>query len=238
MNVALIIAGGTGQRMNQDIPKQFLNVYDKPVIVYTMETFQKHPDIDAIVVVCIEGWKDILKAYSKQFSIDKLRAVVDGGETGQESIRKGLEAIRNKGFLDDDIVLVHDAIRPLVTLDIVSSSIATCKTHGSAITAIPCNEAMLYSIDKETSNISVNRDELLRTQTPQTFTLGKLLWAHEMAREKGITNSVASCTLMIELGETLFMSRGSEKNIKLTTIDDIEIFKALLPRQSGEWLKK
>lgn len=236
MNIALIIAGGNGQRMNQDIPKQFINVQDKPVIVYTLEAFQNHPDIDAIQVVCIEGWHEILIAYAKQFNITKLIGVTLGGETGQASIRNGVLSIL-ENFDEEDIVLVHDAIRPMVSADIISDNIAICKIHGSAIAAIPCAEAMLQTESKKHSVSVHDRDKLMRTQTPQAFPLGKLANIHEMAIEKGILNSIASCTLMIELGQKVYFSIGSEKNIKLTTTDDIEIFKALLTTKNSEWLK-
>jgi len=236
MNVAMIIAGGSGQRMHQDIPKQFLNVYDKPVIVYTMEVFQLHPDIDKICVVCIEGWEEVLKAYARQFGITKLEWVVKGGENGQLSIKNGLSCL--KKYIDlNDLVLIHDGIRPMLSQEIISESISKCKLYGSAVTAIPCAEAMVLTEDCMVSNDIIDRNKLLRTQTPQVFPLNKLLWAHEQAGLKGISNSVATVTLMIELGERVYFSAGSEKNIKLTTIDDIEIFKALLLSKKDSWLK-
>lgn len=237
MNIALIIAGGNGQRMHQDIPKQFINVFDKPVIIYTLEAFQKHLEIDAIQVVCIDGWHEILNAYAKQFNITKMVNVVSGGENGQSSIRNGVFSIKER-YNDEDIVLVHDAIRPMVSAEIISDCIAKCKLYGSAIAAIPCAEAMLQTESKVFSNSVFNREKLMRTQTPQAFPLKKLIWAHEKAKILGITNSVASCTLMIELGEKVYFSIGSEKNIKLTTIDDIEIFKSLLTSKNSEWIKK
>jgi 2-C-methyl-D-erythritol 4-phosphate cytidylyltransferase len=236
MNIGLIIAGGSGVRMNQDIPKQFINVYDKPIIIYTLEAFQKHPDIDALAVVCLEGWQEILKAYAKQFNISKLEWVIPGGENGQASIRNGVFTLE-KSCSPDDIILVHDAIRPMVSAEIISDCIAKCRTFGSSIAAIPCAEAILKSGDRVSSSESIPRETLMRTQTPQAFRLSKLLWAHREALDRNITNSVASCTLMVELGETVYFSAGSEKNIKLTTTDDIEIFKALLQSQKDEWLK-
>lgn len=235
-NIALLIAGGSGQRMGQSIPKQFLNVDDKPIIIYTLEAFQKHPEIDAIYVVCIEGWEEVIRAYCKQFGIAKLEKVVVGGENGQSSIRNGINAIAKK-YGDDDLVLIHDAIRPMVSQEIISDNIAGCKEHGSAITAIPCAEAMLQTEDKVISNSQIDRTKLMRTQTPQTFTLKRIHDAHVEALEKNITNSVASCTLLIELGQELYFADGSEKNIKLTTIDDIEIFKALLNSKKSSWMK-
>lgn len=238
MNIAMLIAGGKGVRMNQDIPKQFLNIYDKPVIVYTMQAFQKHPEIDAIMVVCLDGWQEILKAYAHQFNIEKLKWVVAGGENGQESIHNGIMRL-TKECGEDDMVLIHDGIRPNVSQEIISNCIAECRLHGSAITVIPCAEAMLLREEENgtSSKALISRDSLARTQTPQAFPLSRLIWAHEEAARRGIDNSVASCTLMVELGETVHFCPGSEKNIKITTTEDIEIFKALLIAKKDDWLK-
>lgn len=236
MNIALIIAGGVGARMGQDIPKQFLHVYDKPVIIYTLEAFQKCPAIDAIEVVCIDGWHDVLKAYARQFGIAKLENVVSGGKNGQDSIRNGLYDIASRHTNDDDIVLIHDAIRPMVSSEIIVDNIETCRKHGNAITVIPCNAAMLKTYDGKESEEQVPRDNLKETQTPQTFFLKDICAAHKEALEKGITASVASCTMYIELGKKLWMCSGSEKNIKLTTTEDIEIFKSLLNSKKDEWM--
>ncbi|MBQ0042957.1 MAG: 2-C-methyl-D-erythritol 4-phosphate cytidylyltransferase [Lachnospiraceae bacterium] len=238
MNIAMLIAGGSGARMGQDIPKQFLNVYDRPVIIYTLEAFQNHPNIDAIMVVCVKGWETILSAYAKQFNITKLKWIAEGGENGQSSIRNGVEMLSSDSETsDEDIILIHDAIRPMVSADIISDCIKTCTEKESAITVIPCAEAMLITDNREDSSALMDRNSLVRTQTPQAFPLSKLVWAHKTALERGITNSVATCTLMVELGEKIYFSAGSEKNVKLTTTEDIEIFKALLKTSKDEWLK-
>jgi 2-C-methyl-D-erythritol 4-phosphate cytidylyltransferase len=235
-NIALIIAGGSGARMHQNIPKQFLTVNERPVIVYTLEAFQKHADIDEIAVVCIEGWEQVLRAYANQFNITKLKHIIPGGENGQASIRNGVYELRQH-FAEDDIVLIHDAIRPMVSAEIISDCIVKTKQYGCAIATIPCAEAMLKTEDGKISVGSYPRDNLKRTQTPQGFFLGKICDLHKRALENGITNSVASCTLMIEMGEQVHFSAGSEKNIKLTTVDDIDIFKALLLAKRSDWLK-
>ena len=238
MNIAMLIAGGSGQRMKQDIPKQFINVNDRPVIVYTLEAFQKHPNIDAIAVVCLEGWEEILRAYARQFNITKLKWVFQGGENGQASLKNGIIGLHNdKSTNGNDMILIHDAIRPMISQEIISDNISCCMQYGSAITVIPCAEAMLMTSDKESSKEAVPREQLARTQTPQAFYLEKLVWAHNEAEKKGITNSIATCTLMIELGEKIYFSTGSEKNLKLTTTDDIEIFKALLQSKKDTWMK-
>ena len=235
-NLALIIAGGSGARMHQSIPKQFLSVNERPVIIYTLEAFQNHADIDAIAVVCIEGWEQVLWAYAKQFNIHKLKYVVPGGKNGQDSIRNGVFELE-KYYDPEDIVLIHDSIRPMVSADIISDCIVKTKKFGCAIATIPCAEAMLQTEDGLSSTGSYPRDHLKRTQTPQGFPLGKICDLHRRALERGITNSVASCTLMIEMGEQVHFSMGSEKNIKLTTVDDIDIFKALLMAKRVDWLK-
>ncbi len=236
MNIAMIIAGGSGSRMHQDIPKQFLTVNEKPVIIYTLEVFQKHPAVDEIVVVCIEGWEQVLWAYVRQFNLTKVTAIIKGGDCGQNSIYRGLEEI-GKHHESGDIVLIHDAIRPMVSEEIISDCIHKTIEYGSAIACIPCAEAMLISENQEDSIRIFDRNHLKRTQTPQGFHLGKLLDVHRKALAKGITNSTASCTLMIEMGEAVHFSKGSEKNLKLTTVEDIDIFKALLLAKRAEWLK-
>lgn len=236
MNIALIIAGGVGARMNQDIPKQFINVYDKPIIVYTLEAFERHPNIDEIVVVCLDGWHDILRAYAKQFKISKLKDIVNGGQNGQDSIRNGIYSIQERHSESDTVVLIHDAIRPMVSLDVISDNIRVCRQYGNAITVVPCTAAMLKTYDSLSTEEQVPRDNLKITQTPQAFFLKDIAAAHKEALDAGITNSVASCTMYIELGKKLYMSTGSEKNIKITTAEDIEIFKALLNAKKDTWM--
>lgn len=235
-NIAMIIAGGSGARMQQDIPKQFLNIYDKPVVLYTLEAFQRHPDIGAIEVVCIEGWHEILRAYCRQFNITKLENIVNGGSCGQESIHNGVMDLMNR-HTPDSIVLIHDAIRPMVSEEIISDCLRVCRQNGNATAVIPCAEAMLTTQDGLSADNQIQRSSLKRTQTPQGFVLGELASAHEEAAQKGITNSIASCTLYVELGRKVFFSAGAEKNVKLTTPEDIEIFKALLTCKKDEWLK-
>lgn len=227
MNIALIIAGGVGARMLSAIPKQFITVNDKPIIVYTLEAFEKHPEIDVIAVVCIDGWEIILQNYAKEYNITKLKHIAPSGKVGQESIKNGLDELA-KYYNREDIVLIHDSIRPMVSADIISECIKITKEKGNAIVCIPCQEAMLETIDGSSATSAYPRDNLKRTQTPQGFKLGKILDTHTKAKEMGITNSVASCTLFVETGQAVYFSKGSEKNIKLTTSEDLAIFRALL----------
>ena len=224
MNVALLTAAGSGTRMQLNIPKQFLHVDDKPVIIYTMEAFQNHPSIDAIIVVTIDSWSDVLWAYAKQFGITKLKWVVPGGDSGQESIRKGLDVLKSE-LADEDVVLVHDGNRPLVSSQIISDSLATFHQYGCAVAAIPCTEVVFESDDGLTSMVSTERERLLRTQTPHTYRLGDLYGAHLEAESRGLTNTAASCMLMKELGRMTYFSKGSEENLKITTLDDLKILR-------------
>lgn len=237
-NIALLIAGGSGNRMGQDIPKQFMHVDNCPIIIHTMLAFQRHPDISAIAVVCLKGWETVLQSYANQFNVTKLKWIFPGGETGMESIHNGIYGLKEAGCDDEDLVLIHDAVRPLLNQDIISSNIAICKAYGYAITGIKCREAILESEDGFTTNTSIPRDKLIRTQTPQTFRLGNIIQVHEEAKLKGITNSVASCTLVAEVGgRDMHIVPGSEKNIKITTVEDLEILKALMHTNKEEWLK-
>lgn len=228
MNIALLTAAGIGSRMGQEFPKQFLHVEDRPVIIHTMEIFQQHPGIDAILAVTLSSWIDVLQAYARQYGITKLCWIVPGGSTGQESIYNGLRALEDKVDLNT-AVMIHDGNRCSVSSQIISDSLATYNMYGCAVAAIPCVEAVFKSTDDGVSStVSIPREQLFRTQTPHTYSLGKLLWAYGEAEKRGIKNSVAVCTLMQMLGETIYFSKGAETNIKLTTPDDLEIFKALL----------
>ncbi len=190
MNIALLIAGGSGNRMGQDIPKQFMHVDGVPIIIRTMQCFQQHPDVSAIAVVCLNGWETVLQSYANQFMIDKLKWIFPGGNTGMESIHNGVYGLKEMGCNDEDLVLIHDGVRPLLSQEIISSNIAICKAYGYAITGIQCREAILESGDGFTSTTSIPRDTLIRTQTPQTFRLKNIIRAHESAYKKGIVNSL------------------------------------------------
>lgn len=238
MNIAVIIAGGSGRRMGQDIPKQFINVYDKPVLIYTLESFQKHPQIDAIELVCIDGWHDIVWAYAKQFGITKLKWIVSGGNTGQESIRNGVYNLEDK-CSPNDTIIIHDGIRPLVDAAVLSDVIVTCEKYGNAVTSMPYNE-QIFVVDDEISTVKyIPRETLRRVSTPQAYKFGKLDAVYHEAFEKeiGIYGSSYTNTMMVELGERLYFAAGSDKNIKLTTKDDLELFKAYLKADASNGLK-
>ena len=226
--------------MGQDLPKQFINVYDKPILLYTLEGFQKHPQIDAIELVCIDGWHDLVWAYAKQFNITKLKWIVSGGATGQESIRNGvygLEGIANS----DDNIIIHDGIRPLIEPSVLSDVISKCDQYGNAVTSMPYNE-QIFVVDKDdetTTSQYIPRETLRRVSTPQAYKFDLLDEKYHEAFEKGIGihGSHYTNTMMVELGVKLHFASGSDKNIKLTTKDDLEIFKAYLKIEKDNWLK-
>ena len=228
MTVAIIIAGGNGNRMGQDIPKQFIHVYDKPVLIYTLENFQRHPQVDIIEVVCIDGWQEMLWAYAKQFNITKLKWVVSGGKTGQESIRNGVFNLEQK-CEDDDIVEEQ----------VLSDVISKCKKYGNAVSSMPYNEQIFVIDDESSTSKFIPRETLRRVVTPQAYKFCKLDKAYHEAFEKkiGIFGSHYTNTMMVELGEKLYFAAGSDKNIKLTTKDDLELFKGYLDRGEQSWLK-
>ena len=234
MTVALLIAGGVGARMGQDIPKQFLHIQDKPVIVYTMERFQNNPQVDGIVVVTLPSWIAFVEAYARQFGITKLKSVVAGGETGHDSIHNGIVEIA-KHYPQDTAVMIHDGIRPMIDNNIIADNLSVYREKGNATVVIPCAEVIFHSDVPTESTQVLDRSKVWRTQTPQTFRLDKLLWAHEEVVKRGLKSPVATCHLFSMLGETVYFSKGSEKNLKLTTIDDIDIFKALLKNEKSGW---
>lgn len=240
MNIALLTAGGVGNRMGQDIPKQFMTIDNIPVIIYTMQAFQRHPLVDAIAVVCLQGWEVVLQAYANQFNITKLKWIFEGGDSNQHSIRNGLEGLHDAGRPDDDIILVHDGVRPLVSERIITENIEKCRKYGYAVTGLVCKEAIMEKVDDCVKNISIPRERLIRTQTPHTYRLGDLLKAHHEAEEKRVQNTVASCTLMSALGvDSQRLVMGSERNgLKLTQTEDIDLFKALIHTEAESWIKQ
>lgn len=234
MTIAIIIAGGVGNRMGQSIPKQFINVYDKPVLIYTLESFERHPMVDAIEVVCIDGWENVVWTYARQYNITKLKWIVKGGATGQESIRNGVYSLEGKCAADDTIV-VHDGIRPLVDAEVLTDVIMKAQEYGNAVTSLPYNEQIFVvsQDDENTTTQFIPRETLRRVSTPQAYRFDLIDEKYHEAFEKeiGIYGSHYTNTMMVELGVRLHFAAGSDKNIKLTTKDDLDIFKGYLSRE-------
>ena len=231
MTIAVIIAGGVGARMGADVPKQFVQVNGKPVLFYTLEAFQAHPMVDVIELVCIEGWEDSVRAWAELYGITKLGWIVKGGSSGQESIRNGVYGLEGK-CQSDDVVIIHDGIRPLVDPAVLDDVISKAKQFGNGVTSMPYNE-QIFLVDSEYPNTTVKfipRETLRRVATPQAYQFGLLDEKYHEAFEKkiGIYGSSYTNTMMTELGVRLYFAAGSDRNIKLTTPGDIEIFKAMI----------
>lgn len=226
--VALLTAAGVGSRMHNNIPKQFITVENKPIIIYTLEAFENHPSIDEIIVACLEGWIPVLQAYAKENGITKLKYIIPGGKTGQESITNCLNYLKENGLKDNDIVMVHDGNRPLISDNVISESIATCISKGNAVAHVPCNEVIVLTEDQEKCGSQLNRDIVKRTQTPHTCRFGEMYNDYQEMIKRNQLSIVAPCSVWMNLGKQVWLSPGSELNFKITTQEDLEIFEALV----------
>lgn len=230
MNIAVIFAGGMGLRMHtKSRPKQFLELNGKPVIIYTLELFDNHPDIDKIVVVCVEPWIPFLKKMMKKFEVNKVIKIVPGGETGQDSIYNGLcaagEVANDK--VEETIVLIHDGVRPLITEETITANIEKVKECGSCITCIPATETFVVKQKDNSLNIPERADSLV-ARAPQSFMLQDILNVHRKAIVEGRHNFIDSCTMMSHYGYKLGLIEGPMENIKITTPTDFFIFRAMV----------
>lgn len=228
MNIAVIFAGGSGNRMNtKSRPKQFLELNGKPILIYTIELFDNHPDIDAIVVVCIEPWIPFLEKMLKKFEVNKVVRIVPGGETGQLSIYNGLCAAEEYAAGQPGaVVLIHDGVRPLITEQTISDNIAKVSECGSCITCIPATETFVVNTG-EGLEIPERKNSLI-ARAPQSFRLDDILSAHRKALAEGRRDFVDSCTMMNHYGHKLGLIEGPMENIKITTPTDYFIFRAMV----------
>lgn len=226
-NVAVIFAGGSGSRMNTvSRPKQFLELRGKPIIIYTLELFDVHPEIDGIIVVCIEPWIAFLKKQIRKFEITKVIEIVSGGETGQDSIYNGLIAAK-RHYPEDSCVLIHDGVRPLITQQTITGNIEMVQAHGNCITCIPATETFVVKQQDGSLNIPTRADSLI-ARAPQSFVLRDILTAHEQARSEDRHNFIDSCTMMSHYGYHMHTITGPMENIKITTPTDFFIFRAMV----------
>lgn len=230
MNIALILAGGTDPRFQMSVPKQFVNVFNRPVIVYTLEAFQRHNDVDAIMVACLDGWQEMVNAYAKQFNINKLKWVISGGSDGQASARMGILALQDI-CRTDDVIILHDSIRPFVSEEIITDSIRVCKLHGMGVAAVKTMDTIMKTQDGVVGTESISRYSIIRIQTPQAYRMERLLDIHKKAVEAGIVGEVDTNSVVSRLGEPVYFSKGSDLNMKINTIEDVEMFKALYKMQ-------
>lgn len=228
MNIAVIFAGGSGSRMHtKSRPKQFLEYQGKPIIIYTLELFDNHPMIDAIVVACIDSWIPFLKKMLKKFEINKVKKIVSGGETGQDSIYNGLVAAKDISQGKEDIVLIHDGVRPLITEQTITDNIKMVKSEGSCITCIPATETFIVTQPDGGLEIPTRANSLI-ARAPQSFYLKDILDTHEQARKEGRHDFIDSCSMMHHYGHKLGKVIGPMENIKITTPTDYFVFKAMV----------
>lgn len=227
MVTAVIFAGGVGARMKTaQVPKQFLKVDGKPIIIRTLENFQYHNEVDNIVIACLESWIDKLWEYIRRYNITKVKKIVRGGENGHGSIHNGLLCAKDFSSNDNDIVLICDGVRPLLSDTLISNCIKNAKVFETAVPVTRSIDSVLESKDGMTCNKSLPRSEMFITQAPQGYTLRKILWAHDEAEKRGITNPISSSELLIELGEKVHIFIGDRDNIKVTTPEDMRFLRA------------
>ncbi len=235
MVTAMLFAGGVGRRMkSDDLPKQFIEIGGKPIIVRTMEHFEKHPEVDRIVVACKEDWIDHLEALIKDYKITKVHSVVPGGATGYASIHNGVMETAKFMADPDDIILICDGVRPMLTERLISDSIRYARECGTSVPVTPSIDSLLFSEDGKFCEKSYERSSMYITQAPQGYTMEKILWAHSEAERRGILNPVSSSELFIELGEKVRLFEGERINIKVTTQEDLEILNAWCHHQESE----
>lgn len=229
MNIAVIFAGGVGSRMHsKDRPKQFLEMYNKPIIIHTLEFFEKHSEIDAIVVVCVEDWIPYFETLLYKFRIEKVKKVVPGGKTGQLSIYNGLKAAKELSKDDKSIVLIHDGVRPLISEKLITDNINAVKKFGNSITSGIVKETIVEIDDNSDILLVPDRAHSRVAKAPQSFYLNDILNSHNKALSEGITNFIDSCSMMQYYGYKLHMTDGPYENIKITTPDDFYTMRAIL----------
>ncbi len=237
MNIAVIFAGGSGKRMHsKDRPKQFLMIHGKPIIVHTIERFQYHEEIDAVIVACLKEWIPYMEEMRYRYRLDKISKIVPGGDTGQLSIYNGVKAAAELYGTDGNIALIHDGVRPLINDQIISENIAAVKKYGSAITCAPAQETFVLIDDEDNISEVESRKHSRLAKAPESFWLGELLEAEEQAIRDGCTEMIDSCTLMRAYGKKMHVVECSYENIKITTPDDFYMFRALYDARENQQL--
>lgn len=226
MNVAVIFAGGIGTRINaRALPKQFLEIHGKPIIIHTLEQFEQHPEIDAISIAILATHREHLRRLINRYEITKVEWIVDGGETGQVSRHRALQAVADT-CPDDTVVLIHDGVRPLISPQLISENIETVSLRGSAITCTKFNETVVSSQSQRIADV-IPRDHIYAAQAPQSFRLGEILGLYDRAVSEGEMDSIDSCSLMFRYGHPIFRLDGPRSNIKITTAEDFYVCRAL-----------
>ena len=226
-NYVILLAGGVGKRMGSDIPKQFIEVDGKPIIVYSLENFQKNPQIEKIVVVCVKEWQDHLSELINKYNLSKVEWITDGGATGHDSIRNGVFYLRDK-IKPDDYIIVHDAVRPILPQKAIDEVLRVAHENGNASSSTVCHPPIVYTDDFKSGIKDVDRDHVMLTASPQAYKYSLALKCYEKAEEENKHNFTFTSSLLINYGERVFFAQGTTSNIKITKKEDIALFEALL----------
>lgn len=227
MNIGVILAGGTGSRMGSDIPKQFIDIYGKPLVIHTLEAFDINPQIDYIAVICKDDFKEDLKIWIRKYGLTKVKWIINGGETRQESVFNGINSLLDS-CSEEDILVIHDSARPLISQRIIDENIEFAKIHGAVDTVIPTTDTIIKSVDGEYINEVPVRKELYLGQTPQSFKFQLIQKAHREAIKENILNATDDCQLVLRLGEKVSLVKGDKLNFKVTTFEDLLMLKSII----------
>lgn len=226
-NYVILLAGGVGKRMGADVPKQFLEVQNKPIIVYSIENFQKHPQIEKIVVVCVREWIDHVRDLVKKYDLTKVAWIIEGGNTGHDSIRNGVFFLKDK-IQEDDYIIIHDAVRPVLPQKAIDEVIRIAYEKGNASSSISCHPPIVYTEDYESGIKDIDREHVMLTASPQAFKFSLALKCYERAEQENKHDFTFTSSLLIHCGERVYFAKGTTNNIKITTKEDLALFGALL----------
>lgn len=223
---AIILAGGIGSRMKADKPKQFILVDGRPIIVDTIMNFQKNKQVDEIIIVCLKDWIEYMDKLINDYKLTKVTKIIEGGQTGHDSARNGIFSLKNR-MNQDDIIIIHDAARPIVPQQIINNMIEVAKINGNACTAIQCHDTVIETSDQISGNSQIERSKIMRVQTPQAYKYGLIEELYEKSEKENIHNFIYANTMAITYGVRIYFSLGCDCNIKITTKEDLAFYKAL-----------
>jgi len=226
-NYVILLAGGVGRRMGADIPKQFIEVDNKPIIVYTAERFQSNPSIKEILIVCLKDWIEELETLVEKYQLSKVKWIIEGGGTGHDSIRNGVFFLKDKISMDD-FVIIHDSVRPILPRKAIDEVIKVAHEKGNASSSIECHPPIVYTDDHESGITDINRDSVMLTASPQAFKYSLVLKCYMQAEKENVHDTTFTSSLLIHCKERVYFAKGTTSNIKITKKEDIELFKALL----------
>jgi 2-C-methyl-D-erythritol 4-phosphate cytidylyltransferase len=226
-NYVIMLAGGIGKRMNADIPKQFIEIGGKPIIAYTIENFQRNPNIEKIVIVCVKEWIEHLKKIVDDYSLSKVEYIIEGGKTGHDSIRNGVFFLRDK-IKADDYVIIHDAVRPILPQKAINEVLRVAHENGNASSSIACHPPIVYTEDFKSGIKDVDREHVMLTASPQAFRYNLALKCYLQAEKENKHDFTFTSSLLIHCGQRVYFAQGTTCNIKITKREDIALFEALL----------